>query len=152
MKFNYTHDHRLLVRNARAKKAIKAFYNFWITIQFEYKFCFVCGNMIPKLFNNTALQPFGSKKDWVHKQCFDRFITFGDAKTRLDENSRLICHIHHAFDTSPSNVCRERVENNKDAMNIHIKEEHQSILEFHYSFELMRKLYFLKPNGRNFTR
>ena len=90
MKTNYTHDHRLRVRISRANKGLKGFVNFWRTFEHVYKFCFVCGNLIPKLFDSTMIQPFGKKSDCVHKSCFETFITFDDAKARLDEKSRLI--------------------------------------------------------------
>ncbi len=151
--FNYTHEHRLRTRNARANKGLKAFTNFWLTLEHIYKFCFVCGNLIPKMFDNTAIQPFGKKSDWVHKSCFDTFITFDDAKARLDEKSRLICHVEDGFSDSPTRVCRERVMNTEFTIVNHIDLFHPYIIvPFTKPIPNLRSMYFLKPTGKQFKR
>lgn len=148
----FTHELRLKKRIADANRGAKGFACFWDTLEFIYVFCFVCGNHIPKLEHSNALQPFGKNRDWVHKSCYESYIRFEDANTKLSPVSRLICHVEPAFSDVPTRVCRERVFNTESSVKEHLASYHPHEFTRELSLEYLRSSYFLKPTGKLFPK
>ena len=120
-----THQVRLNKRMKLARLAEKFFNIFWqVVLDRNPTFCFLCGKYIPP-FERVAdfiKKPY-KNGDNCHQSCWKETMEIEDITKRMNDFSRLICHMDLGWGVQP-NVCRTRVRNNPESIMIHLIDHH----------------------------
>lgn len=98
---------------------------FWqIILDTDPTFCFLCGKYIaPYLRTQSVIKKPYKKGDVCHESCWKEMMEMEDITKRVNEFSRLICHMDLGWGVN-SKVCRMRVRNNAESIMIHLIDHH----------------------------
>ena len=98
---------------------------FWqIILDTDPTFCFLCGKYIaPYLRTQSVIKKPYKKGDVCHESCWKEMMQMEDITKRVNEFSRLICHMDLGWGVD-SKVCRMRVRNNAESIMIHLIDHH----------------------------
>ncbi len=150
---NFTHQMRFNRRNRIATLAMKMFNLFWdLILDRSPKYCFLCGKFITPSQRNldNIKQPY-KKSELCHESCWKLFVKMDHVTKRISEESELICLVDKGS-KKIGKVCRQRVQNNQNEVYSHIVHHEVEVTELQFPFEYYRWIYFLKPDGRKFTK
>ena len=152
LKPNYTHLLRFNKRNRIAKLAEKMFHLFWdLILDRKPEYCFLCGKFImpSERSQDNIKQPY-KNSELCHDSCWKLFVKMDHVTKRISEHSELICVVDKGF-SKVGKVCRLRVVNTSDEIHDHLESHNVDISE-PFGFDYYRSMYFLKPDGKKFSK
>ncbi len=128
-----------------ARLAEKFFNIFWqVILDRNPTFCFLCGKYIPP-FERVAdfvKKPY-KNGDNCHQSCWKETMEIEDITKRINELSRLICHLDLGWGVHPK-VCRMRVKNSPKTIADH--------LIVHHNWKSVPELVQREINEKKFTK